>query len=58
MPFLTRQHRLQRASRGLQALRDSGRIADSTVVTKGGQQIGIIGVTTPDVPSISSPGRT
>jgi 5'-nucleotidase len=39
----------------LQALRDSGRIANSVVVTKGGQRIGIIGVSPPETPSISSP---
>ena len=39
----------------LQALRDNGRIADSTVVEKGGQQIGIIGVSPPETPTISSP---
>ena len=49
MPFLTANTDFS-AEPALQALRDSGRIADSTVVTKGGQQIGIIGVTTPDVP--------
>ena len=37
----------------LQALRDNGRIADSTVVEKGGQKIGIIGVSPPETPSIS-----
>ena len=38
----------------LQALRDNGRIADSTVVEKGGQKLGIIGVSPPETPSISS----
>jgi len=38
----------------LQALRDNGRIADSAVVEKGGQQIGIIGVSPPETPTISS----
>ena len=39
----------------LQALRDKGRIADSVVVEKGGQRIGIIGVSPPETPTISSP---
>ncbi len=40
---------------GLQALVTSGRIAKSTIVTVGTQQIGIIGATTTDLPFISSP---
>lgn len=55
IPFLTANTDF-RAEPVLQNLRNSGRIADSAVVRKGGQQIGIIGVTTPDVPNISSPG--
>lgn len=39
----------------LQALADSGRIAPSVVVEKQGEQIGIIGLTTPNLPFISSP---
>ena len=39
----------------LQALRDNGRIADSTVVEKGGELIGIIGVSPPETPTISAP---
>lgn len=39
----------------LQGLADAGRIAPSVVVEKGGQQIGIIGATTPQLPFISSP---
>ncbi|RKQ93565.1 5'-nucleotidase [Solirubrobacter pauli] len=38
----------------LQALRANGRIADSTVVEKGGQRIGVIGVSPPETPTISS----
>jgi 5'-nucleotidase len=41
----------------LQALRASGKIADSTVVEKGGERVGIIGITPPETPSIASPGR-
>jgi 5'-nucleotidase len=39
----------------LQTLRDSGRIADSAVVKKGNQRLGIIGVSPPETPSISAP---
>lgn len=55
-PFITANTDFS-AEPSLAPLRASGRIADSTVVTKGGQKIGIIGVTTPDVPNISSPGQ-
>ncbi|ACK64907.1 5'-Nucleotidase domain protein [Rippkaea orientalis PCC 8801] len=41
----------------LQALVDSGRIAASTIVNKGGEDIGIIGAITPSLPAISSPGN-
>lgn len=40
---------------GLQALVDDGRIAPSTVVDTGDTQVGIIGLTTPGLASISSP---
>lgn len=40
---------------GLQAFVDSGTIAPSTVITTGGQEIGIVGAVTPDLRSISSP---
>ncbi|MGH7563642.1 MAG: bifunctional metallophosphatase/5'-nucleotidase [Gemmatimonadota bacterium] len=40
---------------GLLGLVGAGRIAESTVVQKRGQQIGIIGATTPALPFISSP---
>ena len=38
----------------LQALRDNGRIADSTVIERDGEQIGVIGVSPPETPTISS----
>jgi len=38
----------------LQQLRFNGRIADSVVVDKGGEKIGIIGVSPPETPTISS----
>ncbi|MBX2864223.1 MAG: 5'-nucleotidase C-terminal domain-containing protein [Leptolyngbyaceae cyanobacterium MAG.088] len=44
------------AEEALQDLVDVGRIASSTVVEKGGEQIGIVGATTPNLPFISSPG--
>ncbi|MBI1315579.1 T9SS type A sorting domain-containing protein [bacterium] len=43
---------------GLQAFVNTGDIAKSTIVTRGGQQIGIIGITTPSIANISSPGNT
>ena len=39
----------------LQALVDSGVLAGSTVVETGGQQIGVIGAVTPQLPNISTP---
>jgi 5'-nucleotidase/UDP-sugar diphosphatase len=39
----------------LQGLVGTGAIAESTIVTKAGEMIGVIGATTPDLPSISSP---
>lgn len=40
----------------LQNLVDAQRIAPSTVIWRDGQQIGVIGLTTPQLPFISSPG--
>jgi len=40
----------------LQDLVDSGKIVKSTVVDKGGVQVGVVGATTPQLPTISSPG--
>ncbi|REE00996.1 choice-of-anchor I family protein [Marinoscillum furvescens] len=42
----------------LKALADADRIVPSTVVEKGGEKIGIVGLTTPEITSISSPGNT
>jgi 5'-nucleotidase len=39
----------------LAALRDQGRIAASTVIKERGERIGVIGITTPQLPNISSP---
>jgi len=41
----------------LQALVDAGRIASRTVVNVDGQDVGIIGALTPNLPFISSPGN-
>ena len=41
----------------LQTLVDAGQIASSTIVETGGERIGIIGATTPNLPFISSPGN-
>ena len=41
----------------LQAIVDAGHLAKSTIVTKGSRQIGIIGITTPQLPYISSPRK-
>jgi 5'-nucleotidase / UDP-sugar diphosphatase len=41
----------------LQALVEAGRIAPSTIVEANGQRIGIIGLTTPWIRNISTPGR-
>jgi 5'-nucleotidase len=41
----------------LKALADAGRIARSVIVKRGGDEIGVIGLTTPDISSISSPGN-
>ncbi len=43
---------------GLQALVDSGSIVKSIVLDKDGEQIGIVGATTPDLPFIASPRDT
>jgi len=42
---------------GLQALKDSGRIANSTIIDRGPERYGIIGVTTETLPTVSSPGN-
>ena len=42
----------------MQALVDAGRVRSSVIVEKMGEKIGIIGLTTPLLPSISSPGNT
>jgi len=44
------------AENDLQALVDNGRIASRTIITVNGEEIGIIGALTPNLPFISSPG--
>ena len=45
------------AEPNLQALVNAGRLARSTVLTTAGERIGVVGVTTPLLPAISSPRR-
>jgi len=40
----------------LQALRDTGRIASSTIITRGAHQYGVIGLMTETLPQVSNPG--
>lgn len=42
---------------GLQALKDAGRIAASTVLDVRGEKVGVVGATTPDITFISSPRK-
>ena len=42
----------------MDALADSGRVRHSTVIERGGDRIGVIGLTTPQIAFISSPGNT
>lgn len=42
----------------MQTLVDEGRVRSSVIVEKMGEKIGVIGLTTPLLPSISSPGNT
>jgi 5'-nucleotidase len=53
-PFLSSNLDVSQEPR-LQALVGSGRIAESTIVEREGERVGIIGATTPDLPFISSP---
>ena len=55
-PFLSANLDFQDEPR-LKALADQGRIRRSVVIQRGGDQIGVIGVTTPDISNIASPGR-
>jgi 5'-nucleotidase/UDP-sugar diphosphatase len=54
VPFLSANVDVSREPR-LQALADQGRIRPSTIVKRRGEKIGVIGLTTPLLPIISSP---
>ena len=56
VPFLSANTDM-RQEPSLQSLRRRLRILDSTVTFKGGEPIGIIGVSPPETPLISSPGK-
>jgi alkaline phosphatase len=43
---------------GLQSLANLGRISPSTIITSGGQKIGVVGAITPSLAAISSPRNT
>ncbi|MET0770484.1 MAG: bifunctional metallophosphatase/5'-nucleotidase, partial [Solirubrobacteraceae bacterium] len=55
IPFITAN--LGFEGTALEDLADEGRIAPAAVVERDGERIGIIGLTTPDISSISSPGN-
>jgi len=44
------------AEANLQALKSAGKIASSTIITRGSETYGIIGVTTETLPTVSNPG--
>ena len=55
IPFITAN--LGFEGTALEELADAGRIAPSVVLERDGEQIGVIGLTSPDITSISSPGN-
>ena len=55
IPFITAN--LGFEGTALEELADAGRIAPAAVVERDGERIGVIGLTTPDISSISSPGN-
>jgi 5'-nucleotidase len=57
IPFLSANLGWEGTDPRLQALVESGRITDRAVVGKGKERVGVIGLTTPDIRSISSPGN-
>jgi 5'-nucleotidase / UDP-sugar diphosphatase len=57
IPFITANLGFGDTVPALRSLADSGRIVPSTIVSRGGRKIGIIGLTTPDIAGISSPGN-
>ena len=57
IPFITANLGFDDTIPELRRLARRGRIVPSVVVRRGGSKIGIIGLTTPDISSISSPGN-
>jgi 5'-nucleotidase / UDP-sugar diphosphatase len=57
IPFITANLGFDDTIPELRRLARKGRIVPSVVVRRGGTKIGIIGLTTPDISSISSPGN-
>ena len=55
-PFLSANLDVSAVPR-LAALADAGRIAPSVVLEVGGEKVGLVGVTTPDIVFISNPGE-
>jgi 5'-nucleotidase len=55
IPFITAN--LGFEGTALEELADAGRIAPAAVVERDGERIGVIGLTTPDIATISSPGN-
>lgn len=57
VPFLSANLTFANVNPKLQRLHDVGRIRRSTILHRGSQKIGVIGLTTPDIAGISSPGN-
>ena len=57
IPFITANLGFDDTIPELRRLARRGRIVPSVVVRRGGSKVGIIGLTTPDISSISSPGN-
>lgn len=57
VPFLSANVNFSTATPRLKRLADVGRVKRSTIIQRGSQRIGVIGLTTPDVVSIASPGN-
>jgi 5'-nucleotidase/UDP-sugar diphosphatase len=57
IPFITANLGFDHTVPELRRLARRGRIVPSVVVRRGGSKVGIIGLTTPDITSISSPGN-
>jgi 5'-nucleotidase / UDP-sugar diphosphatase len=57
IPFITANLGFDDTIPELRRLARKGRIVPSVIVRRGGSKIGVIGLTTPDISSISSPGN-